>query len=125
MSNSFTLREYTVPPRRETRFLLGFSNKSAINPVISDDMHKSPLIYPGVVLRAEMLQSLSLAMAVLAHSGVVSCCDAVGGQAGAGQSIPGGVAPRAAIASPPVKSSPGHAWLAMRALPRHASQVST
>jgi hypothetical protein len=26
---------------------------------------------------------------------------------------------------PPVKSSPGRAWLAARALPRHASQVST
>jgi hypothetical protein len=26
---------------------------------------------------------------------------------------------------PPMKSSPGHAWLAARALPRHAGQVST
>jgi hypothetical protein len=29
MSNSFALREYNIPPRRETRSLLGFSDKSA------------------------------------------------------------------------------------------------
>jgi hypothetical protein len=29
MSNSFALREYTIPPRRENRSPLGFSNKSA------------------------------------------------------------------------------------------------
>jgi hypothetical protein len=29
MSNSFALREYTIPPRRETRSPLGFSDKSA------------------------------------------------------------------------------------------------
>jgi hypothetical protein len=34
-------------------------------------------------------------------------------------------APGAVTVPLPVKSSPGHAWLATRALPRHASQVST
>jgi hypothetical protein len=29
MSNSFALQEFTIPPRRETRFPLGFSDKSA------------------------------------------------------------------------------------------------
>jgi hypothetical protein len=50
--------------------------------------------------------------------------DSVGGRVGASQSSPGGVAPRAAAAAL-VKSSPGHAWLAARALPRHAGQVGT
>jgi hypothetical protein len=30
--------------------------KAQKNPIISDDMHKSPLFYPGIVLRAGMLQ---------------------------------------------------------------------
>jgi hypothetical protein len=58
MSNSFTLREYTIPPRRETRSLLGLVIKARKNPVILDDMHKSPLIYPEVFLRAGMLHQI-------------------------------------------------------------------
>jgi hypothetical protein len=50
--------------------------------------------------------------------------DSVGGRAGASQSSPGRVAPRVAAAAL-VKSSPGRAWLAARALPRHAGQVGT
>jgi hypothetical protein len=34
-------------------------------------------------------------------------------------------APCAATMPPPVKSSPGRAWSAARALPRHAGQVGT
>jgi hypothetical protein len=52
------------------------------------------------------------------------CCVAVGGRASASRSNPGGVAPRAAVATP-MKSSPGRAWLVARALPRHAGQVNT
>jgi hypothetical protein len=43
--------------------------------------------------------SLSLATAALARSGVVGCYDAAGGQAGAGRSSPGGVAPHATVAT--------------------------
>jgi hypothetical protein len=58
MSNSFALQEFTIPPRRETRFPLGFSDKSVKkNPLILDALHKSPLFYPKVVLRAGILHA--------------------------------------------------------------------
>jgi hypothetical protein len=55
MSNSFTLREFTIPPRRETRSPLGFSDKARKNLVILDAMHKTHVFYPGIVLRAGIL----------------------------------------------------------------------
>jgi hypothetical protein len=56
-----------------------------------------PLLFPTRVLAPQ--SSLGLATMALAHFGVVSCCDAATGRVGAGRSIPGGAAPRAASAA--------------------------
>jgi hypothetical protein len=46
MAKPFAFREFTNSPRREIWSLLGFRNKSAKNPIISDAMHKRPSILP-------------------------------------------------------------------------------
>jgi hypothetical protein len=56
-----------------------------------------PLLFPTRVSAPR--PSLGLATAALARSSVVSYCDAAGGRPGAGQSILGGAAPRAADAT--------------------------
>jgi hypothetical protein len=57
MSNSFALWEFTIPPRRETRSPLGFSDKSAKKSRNFRCYAQKPSILPGVVLRAGILHA--------------------------------------------------------------------